>query len=60
MPGVVATRDGQTRIVEIETNRDDDHPQHKAFRKYANRHGNDTSFYGRIVNLAGDRVEKFE
>jgi hypothetical protein len=46
-PDVYATKRGGTRIVEIETDPDDDHDQHEAFRRSAAQTG--ANFYGWIV-----------
>ncbi len=58
-PDIYATKSGHTRIVEIETDEDDDHDQHTAFRRHAGQMKN-TIFYGWIVDSIGRRVEKFD
>ncbi len=57
-PDVIAKKRGHTRIVEIETDVNDDYDQHDAFRNYANVRHN-TIFYGWIVNREGIRKAKF-
>lgn len=57
-PDVYATKRGGTRIVEIETDLDDDHDQHSAFRRSAGQTG--AKFYGWIVDNGGNRRERFE
>jgi len=57
-PDVYATKRGGTRIVEIETDPDDDHGQHTAFRRSAGQTG--ANFYGWIVDKGGNRRTKFE
>ena len=58
-PDVYATKRGHTRIVEIETNEQDDHDQHSTFRRHAGQKEN-TIFYGWIVDAAGRRIKRFK
>lgn len=57
-PDVYAKKRGGTRIVEFETDPEDDHDQHKAFRRSAGQTA--ANFYGRIVDSAGRRQNTFE
>lgn len=57
-PDVYATKRGGTRIVEIETDPDDDPDQHTAFRRSAGQTG--ANFYGWIVDKGGNRRTRFE
>jgi hypothetical protein len=58
VPDVYATKRGGTRIIEIETSREDDQGQHTAFRRSAGQTG--ANFYGYVVDSAGRRREQFE
>lgn len=58
-PDVYATKNGNTRIVEIETSRADDSNQHTSFRRHAGQKSN-TQFYGRVVDSGGNRRQTFE
>ncbi|WP_042662734.1 hypothetical protein [Haloferax sp. ATB1] len=57
-PDVYATKRGGTRIVEIETDPDDDPDQHTAFRRSAGQTG--ANFYGWVVDKGGNRRTRFE
>jgi hypothetical protein len=57
-PDVYATKRGGTRIVEIETDPDDDDSQHTAFRRSAGQ--TSANFYGWVVDSGGNRRTKFE
>jgi hypothetical protein len=57
-PDVYATKRGGTRIIEIETDREDDQSQHTAFRRSAGQTG--ANFYGYVVDRGGNRREQFE
>lgn len=57
-PDVIATKRGSGRIVEIETDADDDHNQHTAFRRHVGQKDN-WVFYGWIVDAAGRRRRRF-
>lgn len=57
-PDVYATKKGGTRIVEVETDPDDDHDQHSTFRRSAGQTG--AKFYGWIVDIGGNRRDRFE
>lgn len=57
-PDVYATKRGGTRVVEIETDPDDDHDQHSTFRRSTGHTG--AKFYGWIVDNGGNRRERFE
>lgn len=57
-PDVYATKRGGTGIVEIETDPDDDHDQHTAFRRSAGQTG--ANFYGWIVDRGGNRRTRFD
>ncbi|MFB6273426.1 MAG: hypothetical protein ABEL51_11085 [Salinibacter sp.] len=59
VPDVYATKAGHTRIIEIETDPNDDHDQHTAFRRHAGQHENRV-FYGWIVDATGRRIQRFE
>lgn len=58
IPDVYATKRGGTRIVEIETDPEEDHGQHAKFRRSAGQTG--AKFYGRIVDAGGNRRTRFE
>jgi arginine/ornithine N-succinyltransferase beta subunit len=58
VPDVYATKRGGTRIIEVETSREDDQNQHTAFRRSAGQTG--ANFYGYVVDSAGRRQEQFE
>lgn len=58
VPDIYATKRGGTRIIEIETDPEDDHYQHTAFRRSAGQTG--ANFYGYIVDSAGRRREQFD
>lgn len=58
IPDVYAIKNGRIRIVEIETNENDDHDQHTAFRRHAGQKDN-VRFYGWIVNASGRRIIRF-
>lgn len=58
VPDVYARKAGHTRIVEIETDPEDDHEQHSAFRRHAGQKQN-TVFYGWIVDSQGRRNDRF-
>lgn len=57
IPDVYATKRGGTRIVEIETDPEDDHGQHAKFRRSAGQTG--ANFYGWIVDSGGNRRRRF-
>lgn len=58
-PDVVATKRGSRRIIEVETDRSDDHKQHAKFRRHAGQKSN-TKFLGMLVDSAGRRIDRFE
>lgn len=57
-PDIHATKQGGTRIVEIETDRDADPSQHESFRGSAAQQDS-VRFYGRVVDERGRRIESF-
>lgn len=58
-PDIYATKPGSTRIVEVETDPDDDPGQHTAFRRHAAQKRN-TKFYGLVAGPNGGHAGVFE
>lgn len=56
-PDIIATKSGATRIVEVETDPDDDQAQHTAFRRHEGQKPN-TNFYILIAGPDGGHVRK--
>ena len=67
IPDIYAVKGLYTRIIEIETNSEDDHEQHSILRKFAKHHTvsrqgrirRKVTFYGWIVGDYGRRIKKF-
>lgn len=57
-PDVIATKRGSRRIIEVETDRSDDHRQHEKFRRHQSQKAN-TKFIGYVVDSIGRRRETF-
>lgn len=59
VPDIIATKSGWTRIVEIETDENEDELQHAAFQNYA-KHNTRARFYGWVVDDSGNRQSTIE
>jgi hypothetical protein len=56
-PDIYATKRGHTRIVEIETDEQNDHDQRSTFRRHAGQKGQNTTFIVKVVNSTGRRIK---
>lgn len=59
IPDIVATKQGHTRIVEVETGVDQGGDQHRSFKLSAAQSGRNTIFYWMVVDRYGRPEEVF-
>lgn len=57
-PDIIATKTGSRRIIEVETDPDDDRAQHEKFRRHAGQKAN-TYFEVVVVDAAGRKRATF-